>query len=403
MAKWIIFLRAGGTAIFLFGVIGGSLRMVSLLRNIRSFTDAVQYTLVIIESLVLMLLAFGLASGLAALQRMDTRIARATAARRRVAQSPARPGEDLAPVAPDWEELKYGIHPASIERRLKRSQRVGTDDMGEMYEEAIAHGIRVGAPTVREAPPPVRRTPGTEDQYTDAPPLARPATPYRRSSMIPHKGGVDRELLRQGRDKQLRRARGRRIDVMANQGDSFNLSSVTRIPRSMLWVVVIDALLWCAALPAAMAVRYGKPEWLSIAAMGIVFAPIAVLAIYIARLILYFVVIIYWYLVGLRVLITMAVGVGVIVLVLFFPVNRAPPIDPGRVLALMPPQAIPGVGAVLVILALVAVFFLGRLSGRKSAPKIAQPATPALPTAPPTNNIQQQLQQRISKLNPPKP
>lgn len=189
---------------------------------------------------------------------------------------------------------------------------------------------------------------------------------------------------------------------MADQGDSFNFSSVTHIPRPMLWVVVIDALLWCAALPAAMAIRYGKPEWLSIAAMGIVFAPIAVLAIYISRLILYFVVIIYWYLVGLRVLITMALVVGMIVLVLFFPVNGAPPIDPSKVVALVPPQAVPSVTVVLVIVALFAVFFLGRLSRRSPTPASLAPTKPQNnPPALPLPNIQQQLQQRAQRLKKP--
>lgn len=178
--------------------------------------------------------------------------------------------------------------------------------------------------------------------------------------------------------------------------------NVLHIPRSMLWIVVIDTLLWCAAVPAAMAFRYGMLEWLSVAAMGVVFAPIVVLSIFIARLLMYFTVVIYWYITGLRALITMAFGVGVIVLVLFFPVN-APPIDPRQITGFIPSQSAPGVSALLVIFALIAVFFLGRLSTRKSAAPNS-PAAPAAPASPQPQNIQAQIAQRQARLKqPPKP
>lgn len=217
MIFWIALLRATGTILFLFGVVGGAVRMLAYSGLFRFWDELYLYTVPVLENFALTVVCFGAASALSAQRRMEARIARATAQRRRPApqpsfvadyvpaESPPRP--DVAPVAPDWPELKLGIHPEVNERRLARGRRLGTDDPAGLYSTVVAHGVRIGTPTVKEAPPPVRITPGTENQYRDTPPPEpAPEQFVRRAQMSrrPHQGGVDRELLKQARDTQIR-------------------------------------------------------------------------------------------------------------------------------------------------------------------------------------------------------
>lgn len=127
---WTALLRICGIVMLLLGVVGGFLRTSSFVARLNTFDGFYEYLLPIAVSLTLTVFFFATAAGLERLQKLDERIVRATARRRR----PQAEEKDIAPVAPNWPEQKLGIHPQMIERRLARSHRMGTDNMAELFE-----------------------------------------------------------------------------------------------------------------------------------------------------------------------------------------------------------------------------------------------------------------------------
>lgn len=218
MTVWIVLLRAIGTTLAVASILYYAF-VVSTNRIISSDTIALSYLSDGVARLALILLCFGAAAALKQQQKIDRKLSIVGGMlKQRQAQnssqnfdfvSPARPYPDLAPVAPDWEELPTGIpFNGLLDKRLGQQKRRVGNDMGELYEEA--RGVRVGTPTVREAPAPIRQTPGTEMQYGVPPslaqtqptrPVANPSNPFHR--MV--NPSPDRETRRMARDAEIRR------------------------------------------------------------------------------------------------------------------------------------------------------------------------------------------------------
>lgn len=136
-STWIALLRGTGTVLLLIGVGGAVLRILALDR-----LDAIYPSLTdLLHHLVLALLCFSAASVLKTLRRLDERTARQNAALRRLMTDPSdkfplneRRPIDLAPVAPDWPELKPGEpFRAEVERKVARRRRLGTVDDIDMF------------------------------------------------------------------------------------------------------------------------------------------------------------------------------------------------------------------------------------------------------------------------------
>lgn len=210
MTFWIIALRVSGSLLFLVGVVGG----VSNALNLQVFEDFWWTTyhvwLPVIEDLVLSMLCFGAAAALRQIRQTDQRIARATAARRRPAQSQMQ-ALNLAPHAPvptstvrymdEGEKIRYGGN------RGRTFRRIDQEYIDRKYT------YRVPDPEVRAAPPPIRTTPGAEDQYAADTQQLHAFRPSTTPPPSPARMNVeaDRDILKRGRDKQIRRAQAEQI------------------------------------------------------------------------------------------------------------------------------------------------------------------------------------------------
>lgn len=231
MTLWIVLLRAVGTLVFLFGLIGNAVRLLLDASSPIASQYYVSPTALLNESgmlvgyLALSILCFAAAAGLRQIDRVEQRfIALSTRRRARVApqarqaqpapvqpiQQYSPPVRDLAPVAPNWDDLPEPVpYLDYLDRSVARHKRTGLTD-----EALRATPRSTPTPTVRPAPPPARTTPGMEYQYGDLTPA--PPPPMSQATRPAHYVGlddvvVDRDTLRRARDKQIRRAQAENI------------------------------------------------------------------------------------------------------------------------------------------------------------------------------------------------
>lgn len=112
---------------------------------------------------------------------------------------------DLAPVAPNWDDLPKPLpYDGGTEKRIARRRRFVTPDMldEEQIDSAIpyrrANRTGLNPPTERPQPPIARTTPGTEEpppRKPYMPPLDREADRYTRLQ------GVDARIRRQQKNQ----------------------------------------------------------------------------------------------------------------------------------------------------------------------------------------------------------
>lgn len=236
MTFWIVLLRAVGTVILVLGVGVGTINSLSLQVAEDFWWTLYHVWLPVLQNLVFGLLCFGVAAGLKTVQRTDERIVRATARRRRAVQhggqaySPAttiptppaspnyyNPPQNVAPDAPNWTELPAPPALGSgAEKRIAQKRRKGTDQVADLYDDYYNRRPVRDRPipqpsTIRDAPPPVRITPGTEDQYGADTQQLQPLHPQRTPPPPSHVNAeADRDILKQGRDSLLRRLQAER-------------------------------------------------------------------------------------------------------------------------------------------------------------------------------------------------
>lgn len=131
MTIWVIVLRAVGTLLFLFGVIGGVVRMLMFPEIYLIWDDVYQALLLIVVNFTLVVLCFGGAAALKQLHRIEYRIARMSVRRRDQSEQT----RNLAPVAPDWDDLPKPLpYDAGTERRFARMTRLGSPLLQDKYE-----------------------------------------------------------------------------------------------------------------------------------------------------------------------------------------------------------------------------------------------------------------------------
>ena len=208
MIIWIILLRAVGTLILFVGVLGGATQFLLYVPLYKTPEDLYVYIMPILQNLVYVCVCFGLASGLKHIQRSARQtdqklnslghlIVKRTSA---PTVAPPPPFRDLAPVAPNWDDLPEPIpYGGYLDRSIARHKRRGIPD--EMIGEPQPS-------QVRQPPKPARTTPGMEYQYGDLPPAPPPVSPATRPTQYVGFDDpvVDRDMLRSARDKQIRRA-----------------------------------------------------------------------------------------------------------------------------------------------------------------------------------------------------
>lgn len=226
MILWMSLLRALGTMMLL-GVVVDFINFAQteFFTEFRFLSGQLIHNA---EQLCIVVVCFGVAAGLGTVQRTDDRLRQAMTRRRRTVQPPYPPPpeaaiypvptQNLAPEAPEWDDVRKPlVLSGAVEQRLARRRRTGSvsDLYDDFYNDRLArdqYGAEPQPSSVREAPAPVRRTPGTDDQYAaDTLPMGayRPVAPDRppMPRSLPGLGlERQRQLLREGRDKQIRRA-----------------------------------------------------------------------------------------------------------------------------------------------------------------------------------------------------
>ncbi len=168
---------------------------------------------------------------------------------------------------------------------------------------------------------------------------------------------------------------------MADETEPIKLAAITHIPRWMLIITTVNLLLWWTILPIAYGLRQGRMEWFQFAVIGLLIVPVQLMLLFIARLVYYFITQFYWYFVGFLSL--MGILFGGTALIASFSRSAPAPFgfDPAIALRLVPADLQTLAGVALIMIAVIAVFMLGRLTVRK--PRNLKPETiKPVPSAP---------------------